>query len=76
MAEGHREFLGGAVGLVGEPVRGAARHVGNSLTTSGNVVTGLATGDVGGAATAYGQGMQNHVEIAGDTLGNQWNNIF
>lgn len=76
IAGGHSEFVQGGVGLLGTPVRGAARLAGNGLTTTGQSLTSLGQGNLSGAASAYGQGVQNAVGIAGDTFGQQANNLF
>ncbi len=76
IAGGHSEFLQGGVGLLGNPVRGAARLAGNSLSTTGNVVTNLAQGNLSGVAQSYQNGAQNVVGIVGDTVGQQANNLF
>jgi hypothetical protein len=75
IAGGHVDFLKGGVGLIGTPVQGAARLAGNGLSTGGNVVSELATGNVNGAAQAYGQGQSNAFGILGDTAKGQLRNI-
>ncbi|MCA9778182.1 MAG: hypothetical protein KC800_15755 [Candidatus Eremiobacteraeota bacterium] len=72
---GHVDFLKGGVGLIGTPVQGAARLAGNSLSTTGNVVSELATGDLNGAAQAYGNGASGALNIVGDTAQGQLRNI-
>lgn len=76
IAEGHGEFLQGGVGLIGTPIKGAARLAGNGLSTAGNTVSELAEGDVGGAARAYTNGVGNQFDIAQDTASQQLSNIF
>ncbi len=75
MAGGYGDVLTSGVKLVGEPVRGAARLVGNGLETSGSTLTNLAEGDVGGAINAQVQGAGNAFGIVGDTAKNQVNNL-
>lgn len=75
IAGGHVDFIKGGVGLIGTPIQGAARLAGNSLTSTGNVVSELATGDIGGAGKAYAQGVGNQFGIVGDTAKQQLNNL-
>ena len=75
IAGGHVDFLKGGVGLIGTPIQGAARLAGNSLASTGNVVSELATGDFKGAGQAYSQGVGNQFGILGDTAKQQLNNL-
>jgi hypothetical protein len=76
IAGGHVEFLQGGAGLIGTPIRGAARLAGNGLTATGGAVTNLAQGNASGALQSYQTGAQNAFGIAGQTLGQQADNIF
>lgn len=76
IGSGHREFLAGGVGLIGTPIKGAARLAGNGLTTAGNVTTNVATGNLSGAANSYVQGAGNQLGILGDTAREQLNNVL
>ncbi len=76
IAGGTSEFVQGGVGLLGTPVRGAARLAGNSLTTTGGMVTNLAQGNFSGVATSYRDGAHNAVGILGDTASQQAGNLF
>lgn len=76
IAGGHVEFLQGGAGLIGNPIRGAARLAGNSLTTTGGAVTNLAQGNVSGAVQSYQTGAQNAFGIVGDTASQQAQNLF
>jgi hypothetical protein len=76
IAGGHAEFVQGGAGLIGTPIRGAARLAGNSLSTTGGAVTNLAQGNLGGAVQSYQTGAQNAMGIVGDTVGQQADNVF
>ena len=76
IAGGHAEFLKGGVGLIGTPIKGAARLAGNGLSTSGSALTNLSQGNFGGVAQSYQNGASNALGIAGDTVGQQANNLF
>lgn len=76
IAGGHVEFLQGGASLIGNPVRGAARLAGNSLSTTGGAVTNLAQGNVSGAVQSYQTGAQNALGIVGDTASQQANSAF
>jgi hypothetical protein len=73
---GHAEFVQGGVGLIGTPIKGAARLAGNRLETSGKVIGELAEGDLGGAVSAFGQGNAQAGAIVGQTAEAQLQNIF
>jgi hypothetical protein len=70
------EFLKGGFGLIGTPVKGAARLAGNGLSTGGRALTELAEGDLNGAAGATTQGISNGFRIAGQTVESQVSNVF
>ena len=76
VANGFNNFVQGGAGLIGTPIRGAARLAGNSLTTTGGAVSNLAQGNLGGAVQSYQTGAQNAMGIVGDTVGQQANNVF
>lgn len=75
VAGGFGSFVQGGVGLIGTPIQGAARVAGNGLSTTGNMVTQLSNGNLGGVAGAYNQGVDNNASIVGDTLQGQLRNL-
>lgn len=76
IAGGTSEFVQGGAGLIGTPIRGAARLAGNGLTTTGGALTSLGQGDLSGVAQSYQNGAQNAVGIVQDTAGQQAGNLF
>lgn len=75
IAGGHVEFLQGGVGLIGTPIKGAARLAGNGLSTGGQVLTEVAEGDLTGAGRAASTGQNNAGNILGETFSAQVNNL-
>lgn len=61
LISGALDVVKGAVGLATAPARTALKMAGTSLTTVGNVAGNLASGNLGGAASAVGQGAQQQV---------------
>lgn len=76
IAGGHLDFLKGGAGLIGTPIRGAARLAGNGLSTAGGATTALAQGDLSGIREAYSNGASNAGHIVTDTASQQVANVF
>ncbi len=76
IAGGHMDFLKGGAGLIGTPIRGAARLAGNSLSTTGAATTALAQGDLSQIREAYSNGVFCAGHIVSDTAGQQTADVF
>lgn len=74
LLDGIKQIGSDAIGMATAPLRTAGKMVGTGLETSGNALTKLAEGDVGGAVGAVGEGAKKQVGNVTGHFGEQFDN--
>lgn len=75
-AGGLGESLTSGVKFIGEPIRGVGRMAFNDLSTVGNAGSQALQGNLGGAAGEVVGGVGKNFSIAGETVKNEFHNLF